>query len=1084
MLYLQCLGDLVVSVDGVVNPALTNSKAAALWTVVALEARPVARAQLAEWFWPDAEPSMARSNLRFTLSHLRRNLAGGVDADRDSVRLPEGLKWTCDLGLLDEPSSLESEALSKLAGLRVESFLAAVRARHSDAFTTWADAWRDRLIDKAVQHHALAAQQLRQVDRSREAAGQLQRWLSLQPWAEDAHLGLMSLYADAGHRAAALAQFETCRSWLERELDVEPSAATRAFAQRLRAEGAAADSPRGADVVLPQASAFQPDGGSSEVASDALAMSWTPWNAPLVGRERELRWLDDVLASPDARMVTLFGPGGSGKTALALAALRAQDSMPGVFVPLADLSPQASGTSTPLVMGRIAQRLDLNPAPGDPVESLAAAIPNAPLLLVLDNLEQLSDSAAGLQRLLQAKPGLRLLITSRHLLGLPLEWSMRVGGLSEPAAQILFLQTARRVCASLQAQAHEQAVVRIARATDGLPLALELAARWLHALPADEIASRLERDLALIRGGAPGHPGAGMAAAIDRSVALLQPVELRAYAALGLFRGGFDIDTGTFVAGCDAAVLGQLVAKSMLRPGADERLELHPLLREAAAAQLDRLPDADEVRERLVRVMAARLEQAMHTFTVDADPVPLQALERDRGDLLAAAEHRLARGDVEGMARLLPGLWELHRLHGWYEEAVLLLQRSLALPGLPPALSLRWHVWLSDARFQLGRHEDARAAAIACLSLAGEPAFESVNPVRRVAGEMLQLFMAAPRLSMGPSSVCTTDVVAAYDRLAHLVFFEGARTRYVGTHLRAINLAKGHEQAALLASASLVLMYTPLKRRSRDYAERAERVLSLAAPRDRAWAHEQLCLRALSLGEFGVARRHADSGRDLFARLRSRRSWSECAALGSYTELFEGRPRLFAERMACLMAGAVELNEPAGIAWAGAAHHYMSLRMPEDAVPMVVELSVGAVDECVSRVVDPNTQLLWQGVRAWHLVRRGETDAARRTLYNFLRLDRDSTMPGIYALNGFTGALCAAAELQDRSLCSAVLAALARFARTLPGARSTLALLQARWAAEMGDARGSARALDRLSGLLPADADTSGFTRGLMPASR
>jgi hypothetical protein len=669
-------------------------------------------------------------------------------------------------------------------------------------------------------------------------------------------------------------------------------------------------------------------------------------------------------------------------------------------------------------------------------------------------------------------------------LGLPLEWSLRVDGLPAPAAQTLFLQAARRVCAELQAPAHDEAVVRIARATDGLPLALELAARWLHALPAEEIASRLEQGLALIRGGAPGRPGAGMEAAIDRSLALLQPEELRAFAAVGLFRGGFDLDTGAFVAGCDATVLGQLVAKSMLRPGTDERVELHPLLREAAAAQLGRLPDADAVRERLVSVMEARLAHATHTLTVDADPVPLQALERDRGDLLAAAEHRLAQRDAEGMARLLPGLWELHRLHGWYEEAVVLLQRSLALAGLPPALAARWNLWLSDARFQLGRHEDARAAAIACLSLAGEPAFEAVHPGRRVAGEMLRLVGAAPRLSVRSSSVSATDVIAAYDRLAHLVFFEGERTRYVGTHLRAINLAKGHEQAALLASASLVLMYTPLKRRSRDCAERAERALPSAAPRDRAWAHEQLCLRALSLGEFGAARRHADAGRDLFARLRSRRSWSECAALGSYTELFEGRPRLYAQRMAHLMAGAVELNEPAGIAWAGSAYHYMALRLPEEAVPMAFEPGLDEMDEWVSRVVDPNTQLLWQGVRAWHLARRGDAEAGRRTLQNFLRLDRDSTMPGIYALNGFAGALCAAAELQDEPLGSAVLAALGRFARTLPGARATLALMQARWAAERGDARAREQALDRLSGWLPAGVDRPGFTRGLMPISR
>jgi hypothetical protein len=352
-----------------------------------------------------------------------------------------------------------------------------------------------------------------------------------------------------------------------------------------------------------------------------------------------------------------------------------------------------------------------------------------------------------------------------------------------------------------------------------------------------------------------------------------------------------------------------------------------------------------------------------------------------------------------------------------------------------------------------------------------------------MAAEMLRLLVGRRGRPAGAGAVDAADLVAAYDRLAHLVFFEGERASYVGTHLRAINLARGHEQAALLASASLVMMYTPLQGRSRGYAARAERQMAAASPRDRAWAHEQLCLRALSLGDLAAAARHADAGRDLFARLRSRRSWSECAALGSYASLQSGRLQDFVERMASLMAGATALSEPAGIAWAGTARFYALLRLTPDGPCPDPDMNLSAMDEWAGRVVDPNTQLLWQGVRAWWLVRHGEGEAARRTLQTFLRLDQQSTMPAIYALNGFTGAVCAASELRSE-LGAAVLTSLRRFARTLPGARPTLALMEARWAAAQGDATAARHALSQLPALLSPDADEAGFSLGLMPEQR
>lgn len=1072
MITLRLLGDLRVWRDGVAVPALTNAKAGALLAVLVLEDRPLPRAQLADWFWPQASDESARANLRFTLAHLRRLLPDTVLASRHAVALAPGQGWQTDIAVLDAAPSLADPALQALLTLRVEDFLLAVRHQHAEHFGQWVHERREALCERMVGHLGHCAQALADAGRHAEAVAHRRRLVALQPWSEAAHLALMQALADRGDHAAALAQFDTCRQQLARELDIAPGPDIQRLADALRQARRAVASP---------GLALAADG-----AGAVRGITLPPAAARLIGRQQERATLAELLGSADARWITVCGPGGCGKTALALAALHDQARLSDAtacFVPLADLSPQAPGGSAALIAARIAETLALQLPAGDSLRALVTMLAGRRWLLLLDNLEQLADAADALQALVQSVPGLRLLVTSRHLLGRPLEWALRIDGLPVEDARGLFQAAAQRVQPQLCLDDHADDVRQIVQATAGVPLALELAARWLLVLPLQQIAQRLGRDLGLIQAGAPGQPGHGMAAVLQRSWALLTPDEQSAFAACGLFSGRFTLAAGGEVAGCTDVVLGQLVAKSMLRLCDDGRLQCHPVLRELALQQGQATEDTAACR-RFERLVTRRLDAATASLGVAADVGPLLALQDDRADLQWVFEARLARGDLAALTALMAGLWALYRLHGWFEDVAVLLERALRSPRVPAPLAACWLLWRSEALYQLGDHPGARDAALGSLDRLGDTPWLRRPRAGRVAGELWQLWLGGGRWTgHRPVQPSPDDAIrcAAYNRLAQLAFFEGDRLHYLATHLRSVNLARGHGNAALAASAALVLVYTPLAAQSRRLAAQAARLLPETEPFDRAWAHELLCLRALSLGRFDEADGDAVAGHALFQRLRQRRHATECAALSAYCALFSGRWQTFESRMQALWTHAGVVHDAAGQAWAASAHAYLGLRFGVQRQWNDAGITLEITDTLVDAVVDPNTELLWQGIRAWVLARRQQHAAATRTLERFLLAHQSATMYGIYALNGYVGAAMACIET-DSAHGPAVLAALDRFARALPAARATACLLQARMALAQRDVPRARRQFNRMVALLPAGTDPHQVAAGLLPA--
>jgi predicted ATPase/DNA-binding CsgD family transcriptional regulator len=324
-------------------------------------------------------------------------------------------------------------------------------------------------------------------------------------------------------------------------------------------------------------------------------------STPFIGRRQETAGIRERLGDPACRALTLVGPGGTGKTRLAIRAASklARDFPDGVF--FIDL--QSAGGPGELLPA-IADAIDLpRPGTGDPRRKLLEYLHDREMLLVLDNFEHMLAGVDLLIDILDAAPGVKLLVTSREVLNIRHEWLFPVGGMPYPdlpsagdvttyGAVQLFLDRARRVRPGYEPGGDLDDVVRICRLVDGLPLAIELAASWLKALDADAITGEITHNLDFLQTRLRDVPERhrSMRAVFQASWELLTEGERAAFKRLSVFRGAFSREAAEAVAGASLATLSALVDKSLLsrRPGG--RYHIHELLRQYGRERLAESP--------------------------------------------------------------------------------------------------------------------------------------------------------------------------------------------------------------------------------------------------------------------------------------------------------------------------------------------------------------------------------------------------------------------------------------------------------------------------------------------------------------
>ena len=446
----------------------------------------------------------------------------------------------------------------------------------------------------------------------------------------------------------------------------------------------------------------------------------TPGNLPrtrtaFVGRERELDDLRGLLLN-EAPVVTLTGPGGVGKTRLALEAAR-------------ELSPSftdgayfVSFAARPAdLTGVLAQALEVEERAGEPLaEAVERRLQTRHALLVLDNFESALDAAPQVASLVEQCPQVKVLATSRVRLHLGAEHEYRLGPLTDGEASDLFNARATAASPTLDVDAERGNVAAICRRLDRLPLALELAAARARILPLAAILDRLDQRLTFLTGGARDLPERQrtLAATIDWSYALLDAEERATFDALAVFVDGASLDGVERVASAPERaldVLTSLCDQSLLISRASEdgtpRFRMLATIREFALTQLRGSGAEDAVRRRHAAWFVRFAERAEPEIQGRRQAHVLQQLATEHDNLRAALTWAAAAGEGETLVRLAAALWRFWFARGHLTEGRRWLARALVVEGLPPdarARALRGASVLAAVAGELG---EARALA-------------------------------------------------------------------------------------------------------------------------------------------------------------------------------------------------------------------------------------------------------------------------------------------------------------------------------------------------------------------------------------
>ncbi|MBC8137910.1 MAG: tetratricopeptide repeat protein [Fibrella sp.] len=689
------LGGLRIEVGNEVVTRFRTQKTGALLAYLALHIqRAHSREELADLFWPDIDPEAARANLRSALSSLRRQIeppasveAGSVLVTRghfevylnaasvgvDAIRFDRAIVAANRAATTPDKIRLRAEAVALYRGPLLPGF-----------YEPWALQERNRLGETLSRTLIELAAQYAGIGSWNEALAHARRAVGEDPLAEDAHAYVIRALMASGQTSAAHRQFEELTAVLEEQLGAKPSPALQALLQPVERPVMTASE---VAPLLPPAVVENPLLSELPIARRSLPLPLSGF----FGREDELIALGRLLCESETRLVTLTGFGGSGKTRLAIEVVRqvADRFAGGVwFVPLADLRDAEH------IADAVADTLSLPPATKSSPFDRTVGTLNAggnPVLLVLDNLEQLMETQSGVaeeyvHRLLERVPRLTCLTTSRRRLMLDGEREFAVVPLPTPlhpgtperllefASVQLFVQRAQTARPDFQiTPRNADAIAMLCTRLEGVPLALELAAGWSQTLTPTQVMAKLENRFDLLIGRRRGAPGrhATLRAAVEWSWELLAASLQAFWARLSVFRGGWDMEAAESVTQTPDAMtlLAELRERSVIvseESGGDGmRFRMLETLREFAEEQL---PPAE--RERFALCHAAYYLHLAETAQWDGNEQQhwLTRMDAEQGNIRVAFETFARANDVEGSLRLAIALFKFWLVRGHLAE--------------------------------------------------------------------------------------------------------------------------------------------------------------------------------------------------------------------------------------------------------------------------------------------------------------------------------------------------------------------------------------------------------------------------------
>ena len=845
---IRVLGGIEVLVDGR-HRHLDGPKQRAVLALLLVHRRSVVPIDLlVDALWGDDPPPTARATVQTHLSKVRRALAG---ADGVGIRnVPPG--YTLEIA----PSDVDADRFERcvtrarrlVAGAPLEAIalldegLALWRGPALAEFADepWARAEAARLEELrlvAVEDHAEA--QLAAGDHA-AVVGSLGSLVEEHPFRERLWMQLMLGLQRSGRQGEALRTANQLRRHLRDELGLDPSQELCELERAIAADDPSLRLARGPTPVP----AGRPPARHAQLPFAAT---------PLVGRAADLAELAALL--PTTRLVTLVGPGGVGKSSLAVELARRELAGSGGRVHLIEL---AAVRDEAAVVAAIAQALDIERRLDRSLEeSVIDVLGSRETLLVLDNCEHVLDAVGQLlQQITRWCPGVRMLATSRERIGmagevvwpvLPLEVPSRLGATSNtiassPAVQVFVARAGDAAPGFTVTDGNAPAIAELCVQLDGVPLALELAAARMASMSPAQLAERLHERFALL-GGGHGREARHrtLLDVVQWSYELLSPTEQTLFDRLSVFVGGFDLESAEGVCGVGglttgevAGPLGHLVEKSLVTSGPGQpRYRQLETLRQYGADRLATRPEAPLVRRSHVATFVTLAERAGTALETAAEQEVAAQLDAELGNLRAATSSAIADGDADSVLRIVAATrewafrWIRYEIVDWAESA-LAVERAATHPLFPTATAVAGY-----GRFVRGELDLAIELAHDALESQRRLGVASCGLAERVLGNAL--FYRGERteaLSWMDQMVDAAMASHVDGRIAHALYMRSVAQTSVGDPAGGASIAAEASDAAARAgsgTAEAQALYATALARAAAGGEDAAALLERAA---------------------------------------------------------------------------------------------------------------------------------------------------------------------------------------------------------------------------------------------------------------
>jgi DNA-binding SARP family transcriptional activator len=645
---------------------------------------------LAGLLWPEHDQNAARSSLSNSLWQLKKVFGRDwLIMEREQVSLnPEYALWV-DVNefrsLLaqskkhDHPEKQTCdkcvESLTLAVDLYRGDFMAGFNLPDNEAYEDWKASQNDKwcreftgVLEKLVHYHDNQAE-------FEPAIHFAERWLQVDPLDENVHWHLMRLHARSGQPTAALRQYEECTRLLSKELNIRPQEKLKELYEEIQ------------EQRIPAVS-------GSPLNENRIKNDLKPFLEPglCIGRENEIKEIGRLLEDPACRLLTLKGPGGIGKTTLALQALRekkrqAPDKI--FFIPLVHL------TDPEWIVPTVADALGfVFFQESAPAEQLLAYLRDKKFLLILDNFEHLMKGVKFIADVLTLAPGIKLLVTSQQCLSLKTEWVLEVRGLEYPpdesireigkfgAVQLLLRRVGQIKPRFELTEDEKPFIIRICRFLNGMPLGIELVAAWSRMLSCREIAAAMEQDFSFLSTALNDLPDRqrSLQAVFERSWSFLASEEKIVFKKLTVFRSGFSVEAAKYVTGASLAVLRSLRYKSVLHGMTAERYGVFDVLR-SFMNQKDALSESDyeKVRELHAEYFAAFLQQREDQFEGGGQNAAYLEIGNEFENIRSGWEWALSRNKPNLIGRYAESMFSFYYLKGWLLSGEKELARAIEL---------------------------------------------------------------------------------------------------------------------------------------------------------------------------------------------------------------------------------------------------------------------------------------------------------------------------------------------------------------------------------------------------------------------